>query len=39
MKPTVDPIPSFSRAHHVALTVRDNKVSADWYQDVLGFSS
>src|SRR5512133_3242714 len=26
-----------SRALHIALTVRDMRVSADWYQRVLGF--
>ena len=31
------PMPSFSRALHTALTVRDMRVSADWYQRVLGF--
>jgi glyoxylase I family protein len=31
------PMPSFSRALHIALTVRDMRVSADWYQRVLGF--
>jgi glyoxylase I family protein len=31
------PMPSFSRALHMALTVRDMRVSADWYQRVLGF--
>jgi glyoxylase I family protein len=30
-------MPSFSRALHIALTVRDMKASADWYQHVLGF--
>ncbi len=30
-------IPSFSRALHMALTVRDMRVSADWYERVLGF--
>ena len=30
-------MPSFSRALHIALTVRDMRVSADWYQRVLGF--
>jgi catechol 2,3-dioxygenase-like lactoylglutathione lyase family enzyme len=30
-------MPSFSRALHMALTVRDMRVSADWYQRVLGF--
>jgi glyoxylase I family protein len=31
-------IPSFLRLHHLALSVRDRKVSARWYRDVLGFS-
>jgi glyoxylase I family protein len=31
------PMPSFSRVLHMALTVRDMRVSADWYQRVLGF--
>jgi glyoxylase I family protein len=31
------PMPSFSRALHIALTIRDMRVSADWYQHVLGF--
>jgi glyoxylase I family protein len=31
------PMPSFSRALHIALTARDMRVSADWYQHVLGF--
>jgi len=31
-------VPSFNRAQHVALTVRDMRVSAEWYQRVLGFS-
>jgi len=31
------PVPSFSRALHMALTVRDMRVSADWYERVLGF--
>jgi len=30
-------IPRFSRALHVALTVRDMRVSAGWYERVLGF--
>ena len=30
-------MPSFSRALHMALTVRDMRVSADWYRRVLGF--
>jgi glyoxylase I family protein len=30
------PMPSFSRALHIALTARDMRVSADWYQHVLG---
>jgi len=30
-------VPTFERALHAALTVRDMRVSADWYQRVLGF--
>lgn len=30
-------MPAFSRAPHMALTVRDMRVSADWYERVLGF--
>ena len=30
-------MPSFSRALHMALTVRDMRASAGWYQRVLGF--
>jgi catechol 2,3-dioxygenase-like lactoylglutathione lyase family enzyme len=30
-------MPTFSRALHMALTVRDMRVSADWYERVLGF--
>jgi glyoxylase I family protein len=30
-------MPTFTRALHVALTVRDMNVSADWYERVLGF--
>ena len=30
-------MPTFNRALHVALTVRDIRVSADWYGRVLGF--
>ena len=30
-------VPSFNRALHMALTVRDMRVSADWYERVLGF--
>ena len=30
-------MPTFERATHIALTVRDMRVSADWYQRVLGF--
>lgn len=30
-------MPTFERAQHVALTVRDMRISADWYQRVLGF--
>jgi len=29
-------MPTFERALHVALTVRDMRVSADWYERVLG---
>lgn len=29
--------PSFRRALHVGLTVRDRHASADWYEQVLGF--
>ncbi|HUZ36142.1 MAG TPA: VOC family protein [Streptosporangiaceae bacterium] len=30
-------MPTFNRALHMALTVRDRRVSTDWYQRVLGF--
>jgi glyoxylase I family protein len=30
-------MPSFNRVSHVALTVRDMRVSAGWYERVLGF--
>jgi glyoxylase I family protein len=30
-------LPSFNRVAHIALTVRDLRVSADWYERVLGF--
>jgi hypothetical protein len=30
-------MPTFSRALHMALTVRDMRVSADWDERVLGF--
>ncbi len=30
-------MPSFARVSHVALTVRDMRVSAGWYERVLGF--
>jgi catechol 2,3-dioxygenase-like lactoylglutathione lyase family enzyme len=30
-------MPTFNRALHMALTVRDMRVSADWYERVLGF--
>jgi len=30
-------VPSFERALHVALTVRDRQASARWYERVLGF--
>lgn len=31
-------VPIFNRTQHVALTVRDMRVSAEWSQHVLGFS-
>jgi len=30
-------MPTFKRALHIALTVREMRVSADWYERVLGF--
>jgi glyoxylase I family protein len=30
-------MPTFERAQHAALTVRDMRTSADWYERVLGF--
>ncbi len=30
-------MPSFNRVSHIALTVRDMRVSAGWYERVLGF--
>jgi len=30
-------VATFGRAHHIALTVRDMDLSAEWYQRVLGF--
>jgi glyoxylase I family protein len=30
-------VPTFDGAHHIAFVVRDNAVSAEWYQRVLGF--
>ena len=30
-------MPTFSRALHMTLTVRDMRVSADWYERVLAF--